>query len=348
MTSSEWTKAMTAIIKQMTTMTDKGKLRDFAWNTVLWGSFSTTVQAPDRYDEITKRTQPGGSLEFYANADSDILFGEREVISVNFGNKNGVCSPSTKTSAHFDTGSKSFIVSFKVCNEGEVCTYNPSDYCVDSNDETSVKKKDILHPSQFGYRFGGTENTDFDIKIDTRTLTTALAVNMGMISVSDLEEISKEDELEEFKRQLIKRKILSNTEAQNLRAFYDHIYSPMVPTYCMIYPDALPAQESVFGVADDDSRFASASDLISDDQIPTFAPTFEPTRQPLSPTTVKEVKEETEYIVAFDLTYAPLDANKILSNLNCYNYAYGISSVPCAEYVYLNDTVKVCFIYFHL
>jgi hypothetical protein len=97
---------------------------------VLWGSFSTTIQAPDRYDEITKRIQPGGSLEFYANADSDILFGERDVISVNFGNKNGICSPTTKTSAHFDTGSKSFIVSFKVCNEDEVpCAYNPSDYC---------------------------------------------------------------------------------------------------------------------------------------------------------------------------------------------------------------------------
>lgn len=44
MTTAEWTKAMSAVITEMKTMTEKGKLRDFAWNMVLWGSFSTTIQ----------------------------------------------------------------------------------------------------------------------------------------------------------------------------------------------------------------------------------------------------------------------------------------------------------------
>ena len=67
----------------------------------MWGSFSTKVQAPDREDEITKRTQPGGSLQFYVNADSDILFGDRDIVGVNFGNKNGICAPTINTSGYY-------------------------------------------------------------------------------------------------------------------------------------------------------------------------------------------------------------------------------------------------------
>ena len=179
---------------------------------------------------------------------------------------------------------------------------------------------------------------------------------MGMITVSDLEEISKEDELEAFKKYLINNDILKEEDAQNLRAFYDHVYSPMVPTYCMIYPNTLPAEETVFGVADDDSRFASVSDLVSDDQIPTMSPTSAPTYAPTSyvknsptnaPTQTKPTTEPTmpitemEYILAFELTYSPFDVNNILGNQDCMNYIYQISSVPCAELSYLNSSVRV-------
>ena len=101
MTTAQWTAAMSSIIKQVKTVTEKGKFRDYAWNMVMWASFSTTVQAPDRLDEIINRVQPGGSLQFYANADSDILFGDREIIGVNFGNKNGICAPSSNIAGYY-------------------------------------------------------------------------------------------------------------------------------------------------------------------------------------------------------------------------------------------------------
>ena len=62
---------MSSIIDKVKTVTKTGKIRDYTWNMVMWGSFSTTVRAPDRRDEITNRVQPGGSLSFYANADSE-------------------------------------------------------------------------------------------------------------------------------------------------------------------------------------------------------------------------------------------------------------------------------------
>lgn len=254
---SDYRKAMVSMINQLTMMTDKGKLRDFSWNMVMWGSFSATVIAPDYTDEITGKKNPGGSLTMYAEADSDIIFGARDIISVNFGNKNGICAPLGKTSGYFDSGSKSFVFKFKVCEDGS-CDYLDSDYCVDSTDPTSIKKKDIFYPSQFGYIFGKTESSDIEVKVDSRTLTTgittiviisiitiitttaitttmttiiiitiiyllALAVNLGMITVSDLQEIGKDDELEAFKKQLVAKKVLSAKAAQNLRAFYDYL-----------------------------------------------------------------------------------------------------------------------------
>ena len=79
----------------------------------------------------------------------------------------------------FNKGSKSFVVSVKVCGTGP-CPYESIDYCVDKNskDLTSAQKKDILYPSQFGYIFDKTEANNVEISIDTRSLTTALAVNM--------------------------------------------------------------------------------------------------------------------------------------------------------------------------
>lgn len=176
MTGAEWQLAMNAVIKRLQTMTTKGRFRDFGWNMVLLGSFSTTVQAPDRWDSIFKRNQPGGSLQFYANADSDILFGERNLVSINFANKNGICAFSNK--GRFDFGSKEFIIQRQVCASGN-CQYEEKDYCVDPDNKSSMKKKDILYPSQFGYIFGKTEGDSFEIEIDSRTLTTALAVNLG-------------------------------------------------------------------------------------------------------------------------------------------------------------------------
>jgi len=172
--------------------------------------------------------------------------------------------------------------------------------------------------------------------VDAQTLTTAIAVNMGLITVSSLEEVSKDDELEAFKKVMIDAKALTPLEASRLRAFYDPIYAPMTPTYCMIYPDRLPEIKSVFNVGDDDSRFASFGDaLISDDQVP-FAgnPTEKPT---FSPTANSSPVSATYYLV-FGLVYAPFDASKIRDNYYCY---YLNSSHPCPEFNYLESSVKV-------
>jgi len=65
--------------------------------------FTTTITiiiAPDTTDAL-ERLQPGGSLQFYPNADAQMLFGERDILGVSFANKNGICAPlSNSTGKH--------------------------------------------------------------------------------------------------------------------------------------------------------------------------------------------------------------------------------------------------------
>jgi len=295
---------------------------------VLWCSYFSKTQAPDTVDARGK-VIPGGSLQFYPNADPEIIFGERAIVDANFGNKNGACSPTSSTTARFDPGSKSWVISFKVCDSSP-CLYESRDYCVDPNDATSVQKKDIFYPSQFGYCWGKTEYNNVDIKIDTRTLSTALAVNMGLVSINNLEEVSKDDELEQFKRTLVLMNAISQSDADNLRAFYDPINIPVVPMYCMIYPNTLAVQSNVFGLSDDDHP--SSTTVVTDDQA---AAAGSPTPSP-----IQQLFYTVEYYLAFGLVFTPFNVNDLF-NTTCIAYYYDpVSNQPCDEVKYLNESVK--------
>ena len=171
---------------------------------------------------------------------------------------------------------------------------------------------------------------------------------MGMITVSDLEEISQDDELKRFKDQLVEKKTITYEESLNLRGFYDSLYSPMEPVYCMIYPNTLERPVSVFGVTDDDAKYASTTDFVSDDQIPTLAPSTNsptpyiqgtPTAKPTP--TPKPTGTTVDQILAFELVYAPMNVNDIISNAACMDYYYDSTKPKCPEFTYFVDSIKV-------
>jgi hypothetical protein len=43
---------------------------------------------------------------------------------------------------------------------------------------------------------------------------------MGMITVSDLEEVGSDDQLKQFKAALVRQNIITRDQSDNLRAFY--------------------------------------------------------------------------------------------------------------------------------
>ena len=114
----------------------------------------------------------------------------------------------------------------------------------------------------------------------------------------------------------------------------------MDPIYCMIYPNTLKPVASIFeGVTDDDAKFASLSSLISDDAIqPTEAPTGAPIYQPGSPTKKPAVAPTSlDYILAFGVTFSPLDISDI--HKSCDDFFYGKTSTSCSEFSYLSTAI---------
>jgi hypothetical protein len=77
------------------------------------------------YAAIARPGSGKGTLEFYALGDPDIVFGGRPVNSVGFANSAGPCL--NQTTGNFDKGSKTFVFSIKLCNDG---------YCKDNEDDT--------------------------------------------------------------------------------------------------------------------------------------------------------------------------------------------------------------------
>jgi len=279
---------------------------------VLWSSYSSIIRAPDVVDAQTGEVLPGGSLQFYAEADSDIIFGERDILSTNFGNKNGACAPMSNTKSFFDKGSKSFVITQQICNYGPCQYVEGLDYCIESGE--NIINKNIFYPSQFGYLFGKTQENYFKITVDSRSLTTALAVNMHMISISDLQQVEVDDVFEKFKRKLVKDKVITSEEKTLMGVFYDHLYSPMDPVYCMIYPNKFKMPSTVFGLGDDDG-----DDTIS---IKSQANTF----------------SEIRYVLAFGMVIKGVDSSTILGSTCGYDIYTGSNS--CDEYVDLKSTIN--------
>jgi len=69
---------------------------------------------------------------------------------------------------------------------------------------------------------------------------------MGIVRVADLQEVTEDDQLRNFKMDMIKNRAITLEQAADLRAFYDPYYAPMEPVYCMLYPNTLKAPPPVF------------------------------------------------------------------------------------------------------
>jgi hypothetical protein len=161
---------------------------------------------------------------YQVNADSNVVFGERDIVSVNFGNKDGLCYPQvgfiirliiitkidyyycyyhyhyyhyqTNTNAIYDEGSKSFIISRDVCNDDDSksasCAYSDNDNCIDDSDPITKKSKGILYPSQFGYVYDKTASKKFKILLGypssliTNTITNTLTLTITLTTNTNI------------------------------------------------------------------------------------------------------------------------------------------------------------------
>lgn len=274
--------------------------RDLAWNLIMFSSYSAKVLGPSTKDTKGKLF-PGGTLEFYAAANADILFGGIPIVSANFANANqGVCDPKYLT-ASFDAGRKSFNFDFELCDTGYCDPYDnspgfkyeyikkcPNWYSGNTDDGVTAgyanspgssygskanptiklnnkkfQDNHIFDPSQFGYRYGKVKSNTMSLQVDSRSLSLALAVNYGMLLISDLVKVERNAKLTSLLTNLAKQNQITIAQANTIFSFYDPKQLPMDHIYCMISEKAaLPAAgglPSFNGGADDDAQFGDGN-----------------------------------------------------------------------------------------
>jgi hypothetical protein len=183
---------------KMKPLSDKGMYRDFSWNSVLWSSSNTRIKISNKFGKKTQ-TISRGTIEIYPQATADVLFGAAEIVSAGFSNSYGRCVNKT-TRGYFDRASKSFVLSTELC---------PNGFCDDNQLPEDMYCPNLFQPLQFGYNERKSPSPSLDISIDSRTLTTALAVNLGILSISDLSVVSRDDQFDRLLEALVKRKFLS-------------------------------------------------------------------------------------------------------------------------------------------
>ena len=128
---------------------------------VAWGSF--TAQNIER-----------GFLQFYANGDVSIMY-DKSYIAVGYASaasEERVCDLDTTIS--FNTGSATVFINTVLCEYGP-CTNNPCE--------------NITSPEGMGYDPRTTTSNTMNLAISMEAITTALAVNMGMIELNHLVQV---------------------------------------------------------------------------------------------------------------------------------------------------------------
>jgi len=182
--------------------------------------------------------------------------GTAEVVTVGFSNSDGPCIGDREghgaSTGYFDLASKSFVLQTLLCDYG---------FCTDNTDKVCPG---LFVPSQFGYSTKKSSSPTMDIKIDSRSLSTALAVNMGMLNVSDLIMISRDDKFAALVKQMVNSNSLTAEQAKYIKPFFDHKFIPMEPIYCIVdHSDVLPV--SLDGLTDPGDIFGDDRVFASDD-----------------------------------------------------------------------------------
>jgi hypothetical protein len=158
-TNAQWADVMKNITAQLSTIGLKGENRDYAWNMVAWSSF--TAQNLDR-----------GFLQFYSTGLVSVMLDKP------IGNK-GVASAASQTTqcnqrmdTSYSSSTSILDVSISLCDSDDGCPDNPC--------------PDILAPQAMGYDVYNSDETQLDLAISMQSVYTALAVNLGMITLNHL------------------------------------------------------------------------------------------------------------------------------------------------------------------
>lgn len=212
-TNEEWSKILKTIQDQLMSIgKTKGSLRDFSWNIVAWGSFSALVKK-------------SGLLQFYTAGDVSVIF-DKPIILYGFASNISDTSPCTASiDASYLSSSRNLEVTIDLeadsnCFEteyGGTSCYNPC--------------PNILAPQAMGYDAYTSRDSTFTWSIDMAAVSTALAVNMGIISLSTLQRFDDDNTRLNLFYDLVNNGLVDSSIADSTSSYFGEFLSSFVCSF---------------------------------------------------------------------------------------------------------------------
>eukprot|EP01035_Chromulina_nebulosa_P018737 gene18737-24502_t len=220
-TNDQYKTVLTSISKKLRRIGSKAVNRDYAWNVIALSSYAA--------NDLTR-----GSLKFYSTADAGIIF-DKQIYGANIASSDVSCNllytaAYTASSAQL---SLSFDLNFSYTNAHDKVVYNCP---YTANDGCYNPCSSAMALNSFGYDPNKNSPT-LDFTIDMGSVTTAVAVNYGLIDLSDLIEVPGDNARKDlFNRMNFSAiPILNNNATFNISSYYDVLYAPTAPIYCVTF-----------------------------------------------------------------------------------------------------------------
>lgn len=207
-TNSQWTSLMKTIVAQIKDIGTRGASRDFAWNMVAWTSYSAV-------------NMESGRLQFYGTGDPGIMFGKK-ITAVGFASNASDahrCKPFVTTTFNELSRKLEMNIDLNIDNScpNPPCRINPC--------------PGVLGPQIMGYDTEGATSSVMNFKLDMVSITTALAVNMGMITLDNLVNIPGDNDRINLLQALVDADGISQTTMESTSSYFDSLYAPTTPIY---------------------------------------------------------------------------------------------------------------------
>lgn len=220
-TNEQWSNLMESVDSNVRKIGEKAVLRDFAWSLIVWVSY-TTINV-DR-----------GFLKFYFQGDPGMAF-NKPIYAIGFANNNSKIDPCTvRIQTDYSETDRKLSMSIDL-NKIEL---DGSESC-DANSVPCDKNPcpGILSLEAMGYDTISATSSILNTKLDMVSVTTALAVNMGMISIDNLANMVGDNDRITLFQNLVNQNIITKEVMGNTSSYFEPLYAPSNVIYCTYYAD---------------------------------------------------------------------------------------------------------------
>lgn len=199
----------------------RGRYRDFSWNLIAWASFT----AINTYS---------GYLQFYPSGDVGVIFNKQILTAGYASNYSDIATCDQVVTASYQPASRLLQVNTNLQSSKEDNCESKSGGVIACSNPCPR----ILAPMGFGYDSFTSVSTTFSYTIDMAAVTTAVAVNMGIKSLDRLVQFPGDNNRISLLKAMLKAGYITEYEKNNTNSYFDNLYSPMNPIYCIDYANS--------------------------------------------------------------------------------------------------------------